>query len=121
MKQEILKFSFRFKSKEFFVSKKNSFAYDFIKKWPNWESQFVYIYGPDKCGKTSISKQWKEVSNAIYLSKNNFNRIIHNELDMNYIKNNNWILDDVDKLIQIKSMMNLSKRQKKLFQKILHI
>ena len=109
MKQEILKFNFKFKSKEFFVSKKNYFAYDFIKKWPNWETQFVYIYGPEKCGKTSISKLWEEVSNAIYLSKKNFNQIINNQLDINYIKNNNWILDDVDKLIQNKNKYNSSK------------
>ena len=110
MKQEILKFNFRFKSKEFFVSKKNFFAYDFVKKWPNWETQLVYIYGPEKCGKTSISKLWEEVSNAIYISKNNFNKMIQNELDIDHIKNNNWILDDVDKLIQSRSNRNNSNK-----------
>ena len=109
MKQEILKFNFKFKSKEFFVSKKNSFAYDFIKKWPYWESQFAFIYGPQKCGKTSISKLWGEKSNAIYLSNDSFNQILPNELDINYIKKNNWILDNVDKLIKERNAYNSNK------------
>ncbi len=99
MKQDILKFNFKFKSKEFFVTEKNIFAYDFINKWPNWEQQFVYIYGPIKCGKTSIAKLWKEKCNAIYVSIENFDKLLPKDLDIDYIKNNNWILDDVDKLI----------------------
>ena len=60
MKQNILKFNFRIKSKEFFVNDKNYFAYNLVKSWPNWNNQFVYIYGLEKCGKTSITEIWKE-------------------------------------------------------------
>ena len=35
MKQEVIKFNFKFKNNEFFVSNKNELAYKFIKKWPN--------------------------------------------------------------------------------------
>ena len=56
MKQNILKFNFKLKSKEFFVNDKNYFAYNLVKSWPNWNNQFVYIYGLEKCGKTSITK-----------------------------------------------------------------
>ena len=28
----------------------------------------VYLYGPQKCGKTTISQMWLEVSKGIYIS-----------------------------------------------------
>ena len=102
MKQEILNFNFQFKSKEFFVSEKNFFAYDFIKKWPDWNNQLAFIYGPEKCGKTSISEMWKKNSKAIYVSGKSFNRLIPDELDIDYIKMNNWILEDIDQIIKKK-------------------
>lgn len=109
MKQEILNFNFQFKSKEFFVSEKNFFAYDFIKRWPNWNNQLAFIYGPEKCGKTSISEMWKKNSKAIYVSGKSFNRLIPDELDIDYIKMNNWILEDIDQIIKKKEQYNTSK------------
>ena len=44
MKQQILKFKFAEKSKEFFVNNNNYFAYNIIRKWPDWGNQLVFIY-----------------------------------------------------------------------------
>ena len=41
MKQNILQFNFKFKSSEFFVTEKNMFAYNFIKKWPDWRVKIL--------------------------------------------------------------------------------
>ncbi len=109
MKQDILKFNFKFMSKEFFVTDKNLFAYNYLNKWPEWDQQFVYIYGPEKCGKTSISKLWKEKSNGIYVSTHNFDKFIEKDLDIDHIKSNNWILDNVDTLINKKNIRNSRK------------
>ncbi len=109
MRQKILKFNFKFKSSDFFVTEKNYFAYNLIKQWPKWTNQLVYIYGPQKCGKTFISQIWKEISNAIFVSRKNFKEKIPNNLDINYVKNNNWILDDVDKLIEENYEINSQK------------
>jgi chromosomal replication initiation ATPase DnaA len=100
MKQDVLKFNFKFKSNEFFVTKKNFFAYNLIKEWPNWNNQLVYIYGPEKCGKTLISEIWKDSSNAIHVSEDNFTNIMHDDIDFNFVRKNNWIIDDVDILIE---------------------
>ena len=100
MRQNILKFNFKLKSNEFFVNDKNYFAYNLIKNWPNWNNQFVYVYGLKKCGKTSIAQIWREQSGAQYLNSKNFNEKLPDSLDILHIKNNSWILDDVDELIK---------------------
>ncbi len=100
MKQNILKFNFKFKNNDFFVTEKNIFAYNLVKVWPKWNNQLVYIYGPEKCGKTLISNIWIERSKAKYLSYKTFNKIIKDDLDIDLIKRFSWVLDDVDKLIE---------------------
>ena len=39
MKQEIIKFNFKFKNNDFYVSTKNELAYKMIKKWPEWPTK----------------------------------------------------------------------------------
>ena len=84
----------------FLLLKKYFFAYNLVKVWPKWNNQLVYIYGPEKCGKTLISNIWIERSKAKYLSYKTFNKIIKDDLDIELIKRFNWVLDDVDKLIE---------------------
>ena len=109
MKQNILKFNFKFKSSEFFVTEKNMFAYNFIKKWPDWQQTLVYLYGPEKCGKTTISQMWLEASKGIYLSSENFEEFFSDDLNINYIKSNNWLIDNVDDLITKNKELNSTK------------
>ena len=109
MKQNILKFNFKFKSNDFFVTEKNMFAYNFIKKWPNWLQTSVYLYGPEKCGKTTISQMWLEVSKGIYISNENFEEFFSGDLNIDYIKNNNWLIDNVDELIAMDKDLNSNK------------
>ena len=106
MKQNILKFNFKFKSSEFFVTEKNMFAYNFIKKWPDWQQNLVYLYGPEKCGKTTISEMWLEASEGIYLSSDNFEEFLSAEFNIDYIKSKNWLIDNVDDLIKMNKELN---------------
>ena len=69
MKQEIIKFNFKFKNNDFYVSNKNELAYKMIKKWPEWPTQVVYIYGSEKCGKSLVCKLWKDISQVYILIK----------------------------------------------------
>ena len=46
--------------KDFYVTSKNSLAFDLIQKWPNWNNQFFFLYGPTKCGKTTFCKIWQK-------------------------------------------------------------
>ena len=61
MKQNVLNFRFENK-KDFYVTSKNSLAFELIQKWPNWNNQFFFLYGPSKCGKTTICKIWQKKS-----------------------------------------------------------
>ena len=102
MKQEIIKFNFKFKNNDFYVSNKNELAYKIIKKWPEWPTQVVYIYGSEKCGKSLVCKLWKDISRGIYINKNNFLKKLISQDDLTYIQNHNWIIDDVDHIISFK-------------------
>ena len=99
MKQEIIKFNFKFKNNDFYVSNKNELAYKMIKKWPEWPTQVVYIYGSEKCGKSLVCKLWKDISRGIYINKKNFLEKLIAQNDLTYIQNHNWIIDDVDYII----------------------
>ena len=99
MKQEIIKFNFKFKNNDFYVSNKNELAYKMIKQWPEWPTQVVYIYGSEKCGKSLVCKLWKDISRGIYINKNNFLEKLIAQNDLTYIQNHNWIIDDVDYII----------------------
>ena len=99
MKQEIIKFNFKFKNNDFYVSNKNELAYKMIKKWPEWPNQVVYIYGSEKCGKSLVCKLWKDISRGIYINKKNFLEKLISQNDLGYIQNHNWIIDDVDYII----------------------
>ena len=99
MKQEIIKFNFKFKNNDFYVSNKNELAYKMIKKWPEWPTQVVYIYGSEKCGKSLVCKLWRDISRGIYINKNNFLEKLIAQNDLAYIQNHNWIIDDVDYII----------------------
>ena len=99
MKQEIIKFNFKFKNNDFYVSNKNELAYKMIKKWPEWPTQVVYIYGSEKCGKSLVCKLWKDISQGIYINTSNFIEKLIAQNDLTYIQNHNWIIDDVDYII----------------------
>ena len=99
MKQEIIKFNFKFKNNDFYVSNKNELAYKMIKKWPEWPTQVVYIYGSEKCGKSLVCKLWKDISQGIYINTSNFIEKLIAQNDLTYIQNHNWIIDDVDDII----------------------
>ena len=99
MKQEIIKFNFKFKNNDFYVSTKNELAYKMIKKWPEWPTKVVYIYGSEKCGKSLVCKLWKDISRGIYINKKNFLEKLIAQNDLGYIQNHNWIIDDVDYII----------------------
>ncbi len=104
MKQEILKFNFRFESKDFFVSSKNAMAFDLIENWPNWNGQFAYVYGPHKCGKTSIAKIWQKKSNAKFIEGKSFLDLMSGYVSFEKINEQNWIIDDIDSLIENKKI-----------------
>jgi len=96
MKQEILNFQFLNSNKDFFVSPKNKIAFDYVQKWPKWNTKVTYIYGPEKCGKTLVSHMWADKSNAIFLDEIFLKEFTSNKVNIEDIKNKNWIIDNIE-------------------------
>ena len=71
-----------------------------IKSWPNWSNRFVYVYGPDKCGKSQICSIWRELSKCVIINKVNFSEKLLNLNDIEYIRSENWVIDDVDYIVE---------------------
>ena len=95
MKQDVFNFKFDNK-KDFFITSKNKLALNLISNWPNWNNQFFFLYGPGKCGKTSICKIWKKKSDALFLKERKIDEFFLDKEGLEKIHQNNWIIDDVD-------------------------
>jgi len=56
LNQEILKFNFEknFKNEDFYVSKSNEHIFNLINKCPNWQKNFINIFGEKFYGKTHL-------------------------------------------------------------------
>ena len=120
MKQDVLNFRFENK-KDFYVTSKNSLAFELIQKWPNWNNQFFFLYGPSKCGKTTICKIWQKKSKAIFLDKKKIEEFFSNTYKKDSNVHNNWILDNVDFFLKKKNdekllnFINIMKEKKNSF------
>ncbi|MFW0777713.1 MAG: HdaA/DnaA family protein [Rickettsiales bacterium] len=49
----------------FVVSECNKQAYDWVKRWPDWNSHATIIYGATGCGKSHLGHIWSKQSDAI--------------------------------------------------------
>ena len=120
MKQGVFNFKFENK-KDFYITSKNSLAFDLIQKWPNWNNQFFFLYGPTKCGKTTICKIWQKKSKAIFLDEKKIDEFLNNTYKNNLHTHNNWILDNADLFLKKKNdekllnFINVIKEKKKSF------
>ena len=120
MKQDVLNFKFENK-KDFYVTSKNSLAFDLIQRWPKWNNQFFFLYGPTKCGKTTICKIWQKRSRAIFLNQQKIEKFFSNSYKKDLNVHQNWILDNVDLFLKNKNdekllnFINIIKEKNKSF------
>ena len=54
--QTIIEFNHdnNFKDEDFYLSKSNKHVFEYLKKWPNWEKNFINIIGEKLSGKTHL-------------------------------------------------------------------
>jgi len=65
--QLVLKFPSKqiYLKEDYFVSKSNQEAYEFINSWPKWMKRIVNIYGPSGSGKTHIGSLLKNKTSTL--------------------------------------------------------
>ena len=75
LNQTLLKFELdqNFAYDDFFVSKCNYFAFNFIETWPNWEKNILNIYGDKFSGKSHLSEIFKRKNKAIIIKNEEIN------------------------------------------------
>ena len=75
LNQLLFKFDLKqnYKNDDFYVNKSNFFAFNLIDTWPNWEKKILNVHGEKYCGKTHLSKIFKNKYNAYKVQANKFN------------------------------------------------
>jgi len=97
LNQEIIKFDYdqNFKDDDFYVSKSNKHIFDLLKKWPNWEKNFLNISGENFSGKTHLINIFLKKFKGIKIESN----LLNND-DLKKIKiYQNIVLEDLNEHI----------------------
>tara|TARA_Y100001980_G_C14403690_1_gene199227 strand:- start:4 stop:666 length:663 start_codon:yes stop_codon:yes gene_type:complete len=97
LNQLLMQFNYQqnFRFDDFYVSKSNSYIFNFLNNWPKWEKNFVNICGEKFSGKTHLSnifiKNFKGIKlNSTELDDNTFQKIkVHQ----------NIVIENLDKKI----------------------
>ncbi len=75
LNQEIIKFEYdkNFKYEDFYISKSNQHVYNLLNSWPNWEKNFLNIYGEKFSGKTHLVNIFIKKFKAIKIEASKLN------------------------------------------------
>jgi chromosomal replication initiation ATPase DnaA len=105
LNQLLLDFDYKqnFKDDDFYVGQSNYFAFELIKKWPNWEKNFLNISGEKYSGKSHLVD--------IFLKKFKGIKIDTNQLNNDNLKiikpHQNIVLENLDLQINEKLIYSL--------------
>ena len=55
---------------DFIISASNIKAFNYLKKWPQWDDNFIALIGKKGSGKSHLAKIWALENNSFYLDKN---------------------------------------------------
>ncbi len=93
LNQTLLKFELdqNFAYDDYFVSKCNYFAFNFIETWPSWEKNILNIYGEKFSGKSHLSEIFKKKNKAIIIKTEEINNEFFNKIRFH----ENIILDNL--------------------------
>ena len=95
LNQLLLDFDYKtnFNEHDFYLSKSNADAFNFINRWPDWEKKILNISGEKFSGKSHLANIFKSKSKAILINGNNIDNSIFRNLKLYEC----IIIDDFDK------------------------
>jgi len=79
-------------AEDFCVGENNYEAYKLIQEWPNWDFKAINIYGPNKSGKSYLTKIFSDKTGSKIFSANSVNK---NNLD-SILQQKILILEDIE-------------------------
>ena len=88
-----LDYKSNFNEHDFYLSKSNSNAFNFINKWPSWEKKILNISGEKFSGKTHLANIFKLKSKAYLINGDSINNSIFKILKLHEC----IIIDDFEK------------------------
>ena len=105
LNQLLLNFNHKqnFNYNDFYVSKRNFYAFQLIEKWPKWEKNILNICGEKFSGKTHLSNIFKQKNKAIYINEKDLNDELLKKLKVN----ENIILDNYENLVEERLLYSL--------------
>ncbi|MDC3145779.1 DnaA/Hda family protein, partial [Candidatus Pelagibacter sp.] len=92
-----------FNEHDYYVSKSNYFAYNYIQNWPKWERKILNISGDTFSGKTHLAKIFQNKSNALYLGHGDVKEEVFKKIKLNDC----IVLDDFEKIKNEKLLYSL--------------
>jgi chromosomal replication initiation ATPase DnaA len=75
----------------FFTTESNQKAVQWVKRWPEWRSHCLIVYGRSGSGKTHLAHLWQHQSKAIFLTSENIRAVLKSPLSDHL-----FIIDDAD-------------------------
>jgi len=75
LNQLLLDFDYEqnFRDDDFYVGKSNFYSFELISKWPNWQKNFLNIYGERYSGKTHLTNIFLKKFKGIRIAANSLN------------------------------------------------
>jgi chromosomal replication initiation ATPase DnaA len=75
LNQLLLDFDYEqnFRDDDFYVGKSNFYSFELISKWPNWEKNFLNVYGERYSGKTHLTNIFLKKFKGIRIAANSLN------------------------------------------------
>ena len=93
LRQQLFDFKFNksLKSKDFFISDSNFYAYNLLLSWPKWEKKIINIFGERYSGKTHLIEIFLEKNKGLKLDLNDLKNYDLDRLRLN----ENIIIEDL--------------------------
>ena len=103
--QQIIKFNHKknFKNEDFYITKSNKHITDLFNRWPNWDKNFLNIYGEKFSGKTHLINIFLKKFRGIKVESKNINNKFINDIKIH----ENIVIENLNEKVDEKLLFTL--------------